>query len=250
MSALEQQIKLLRTEQLLSQSAEKHHEDIEDCKHIYDRFQVIAGSLKAMVANIAVLQELPEDAPESMQFSAEIQEQCSKASACLKIFVGIWQQKKSSALQDDALDDAHAALRELATQLEEKVEFCWSAWTGQLENSCRVEQVALDTQRGIPGVEQFYTEYVALRKKFLEQTKQLPPNVWAIQGVEKLAASMRQVRDQMVFDLPADVIRFFNKLNQLGSQGRAPLSMMTLEAFQWLKENDQLEQYTVSRKTY
>jgi hypothetical protein len=250
MSVLEQQIKLLRTEQLLSQSAEQHHEDIEDCKHIYDRLQDIASSLKSIVVNVAVLQDLPEDAPESMQLSAEMLEQRTKAIASLKIFAGVWQQKKSSAREDDALDNAHATLRELVIQLEAKVVSCWNAWTAQLESSCRVEQLMLDTQQGIPGVERFYTDYVALRKQFMVEAKQLPTNVWAIQKLEKLAANMRQVRDQMDFDLPADVGSFFNQLNQVGSLGRGPLSMMTVETFQWLQDHDLLAQFVVSRKAY
>ena len=248
MSPLEQQIEALRSEQLLSQSAGQAREAIKDCEHIYERFQAIVKNLKAMEASADVLKALPEDAPESMQLSSEIQQQCSKAIVSLKTFTSIWQQKRSAALQDDALDNAHVALRDLATQLEAKVESCWRSWTAQLDNSCRVEQVMLDTQRGIPVVDQFYTEYVALRKQFLAGTKQLPENVWVIQGLEKLAASMQQMRDQMVFDLPADVILFFKQLNHPGNQGKAPLSMMTLSAFQWLQENDQLGQYIISRK--
>ncbi|WP_223534637.1 hypothetical protein [Pseudomonas sp. GL-B-16] len=250
MSMLEQQIQSLRSEQLLSQSAGQSRESIEDCKHIYERFQNIASSLKDMVANAAVLKALPADAPESMQLSAELQEQCGKATISLKAFNDVWSQKKSAARQDDALDNAQVALGKLTTALEEKVMSCWKTWVAQLDSLCRVEQVMLDTQRGIPGVDRFYAEYVALRKQFLAQAKQVPETVWSIQELKKLAERMQQVRDQMDFELPADVGLFFNQLNQLGSLGRAPLSMMTLEAFQWLQEHDLLGQFTVSRKAF
>lgn len=250
MSALEQQIRNLRSEQLLSQSAGQSRESIEDCKHIYERFQDIASSLKAMVANAAVLKALPADAPELMQLSAELQEQCSKALASLKLFIGVWSQKKSAARQDDTLNNAQVALGKLTAQLEEKVMSCWAAWTTQLDSLCRVEQVMLDTQRGIPGVERFYTEYVALRKQFLAQAKQVPETVWSIQELNKLAERMQQVRDQMDFDLPTDVGNFFNRLNQPGSLGQVPLSLMTLETLQWLQEHDLLGQFTVSRKAF
>lgn len=248
MSTLEQQIESLRSEQLLSQSAGQSRESIEDCKHIYQRFQDIASSLKDLVANTAVLKALPVDAPESMQLSSDLQEQCSKAIASLKIFISVWSQKKSAARQDDALDNAQVALGKLTAQLDEKVMSCWRAWTAQLDSLCRVEQVMLDTQRGIPGVDGFYTEYVALRKQFSAQAKQIPETVWSIQELKKLAESMQHVRDQMDFDLPADVRLFFNQLNQVGSLGRAPMSMMTLEAFQWLQGHDLLGQFIVSRK--
>lgn len=250
MSALEQQIRNLRSEQLLSQSAGQSRESIEDCKHIYERFQDIASRLKAMVANAAVLKALPADAPELTQLSEELQEQCSKALASLKLFIGVWSQKKSAARQDDALDNAQAALEKLTTQLEEKVLSCWKAWTSQLDSRSRVEQVMLDTQRGIPGVDNFYTEYVALRKRFLAEAKQIPDTVWKIQDLNKLAARMQELRGQMDFDLPADVSLFFNKLNQPGSLGQAPLSFMTQEAFRWLQEHDLLGQFTVSRKAF
>ena len=250
MSMLEQQIQSLRSEQLLSQSAGQSRESIEDCKHIYERFQNIASSLKDMVANAAVLKALPADAPESMQLSAELQEQCGKATISLKAFNDVWSQKKSAARQDDALDNAQVALGKLTTALEEKVMSCWKTWVAQLDSLCRIEQVMLDTQRGIPGVDRFYTEYVALRKQFLAQAKQVPETVWSIQELKKLAERMQQVRDQMDFELPEDVGLFFNQLNQLGSLGRAPLSMMTVEAFQWLQKHDLLGQFTVSRKAF
>lgn len=250
MIALEQQIRSLRSEQVLSQSAGQSRESIEDCKHIYERFQDIAGSLKAMSANAAVLKALPEDAPELMQLSADLQEQCSKALASLKLFIDVWSQKKSASRQDDTLNNAQVALGKLTAQLEEKVMSCWAAWTNQLDSLCRVEQVMLDTQRGIPGVERFYTEYVALRKQFLAQAKQLPETVWSIQELNKLAENMQRVRDQMDFDLPTDVGNFFNRLNQPGSLGQVSLSLMTLETLQWLQEHDLLGQFTVSRKAF
>lgn len=250
MSMLEQQIRSLRSEQLLSQSSGQSSKSIEDCKHIYGRFQDAASSLKNMVASAAVLKALPADAPESIQLSTELQEQCSKAIASLKTFIGVWSQKKSAARQDDALDNAQAALGALTAQLEEKVMSCWKAWTAQLDSSCRVEQVMLDSQRGIPGVENFYTEYVALRKQFLAQAKKMPETVWSIQDLRKMADRMGQLREQMDFDLPVDVSHFFNQINQVGSLGRTPLSTMTLEAFKWLQDHDLLGQFTVSRKAF
>ncbi|MDV5100037.1 hypothetical protein RYH74_22455 [Pseudomonas sp. LSJ-87] len=250
MTALEQQIKTLRNEYLLGQSAGQSRESIEDCKHIYERFHNVASSLKAMAANTAVLRALPADAPEFMQLSSELQEQCSKAIGSLNEFIGVWSQKKSAARQDDALDNAQVALEKLTTQLEEKVLSCWKAWTSKLDSLSRVEQVMLDTQRGIPGVDKFYTEYVALRKKFLAEAKQIPETVWNIQELNKLAVRMQELRDQMNFDLPADVGLFFNQLNQPGSLGQVPLSIMTWEAFQWLQEHDLLGKFTVSRKAF
>lgn len=250
MSVLEQQIKSLRSEQLLSQSAGQSRESIEDCKHIYERFQDIASSLKAMVANAVVLKALPADAPELMQLTSELQEQCSKALVSLKLFIDVWSQKKSAARQDDTLNNAQVALGKLTTQLEEKVLSCWKAWTSQLDSLSRVEQVMLDTQRGIPGVDKFYTEYVALRKRFLAEARQIPDTVWKIEDLNKLAARMQELRDQMDFDLSADVGRFFNQLNQPGSLGQAPLYFMTQEVFQWLQEHDLLGQFTVSRKAF
>ncbi|KFX68200.1 hypothetical protein TMS3_0120180 [Pseudomonas taeanensis MS-3] len=250
MSPLEHQIQSLRSEQQLRQSSEQSHEAIKDCKFIHARFQDIANSLKAKKHVTEVLKALPQDAPEAMQLSAETQQQCNKAITTLNVFAAVWQQKKSAALQDDALDNAHAVLEDLDSQLEKKVWSCWKAWTTQLDNSCRVEQVLLDTQRGIPGVDQFYTEYVALRAKLMAGTKILPENVWVIQDLAKLAENMRQVHEQMVFDLPVDVSNFFKYLNQSGNRAQAPLSMLTLETLQWLMENEQLGQYTVNRKLY
>ena len=250
MTSLEQQIKMLRNEYLLGQSAGQSRESVEDCKHIYERFQNVSSSLKAMAANAAVLRALPADAPELMQLSSELQEQCSKAIASLNAFICVWLQKKSAARQDDALDNAQVALEKLTAQLEEKVLSCWRAWVSKLDSLSRVEQVMLNTQRGIPGVDKFYTEYVALRKKFLAEAKQIPETVWNIQELNKLVVRMQELRDQMDFDLPADVGRFFNQLNQPGSLGQAPLSFMTREAFQWLQEHDLLGQFTVSRKAF
>lgn len=250
MSPLEQQIQALRSEQLLSQSSGQAREAIEDCKQIYVRFQDVAKRLKSRKVSAEVLKALPPDAPETMQFSAETQQQCNKAIISLNAFIAVWQQKKSATLQDDALDNAHSALVELGLELERKVQSCWDAWTAQLENHCRVEQVVLDAQRGIPGLDQFYTEYQGLRTKLISGTKNLPEDVWAIQDLEKIAESMRQVREQMVDDLPAEVSAFFKCLNQVGNKSQAPLSMLTIETLQWLIENKQLGQYTISRKFY
>lgn len=250
MSPLEQQIQALRSEQLLSQSSGKSRDAIEDCKQIYLRFQDVASRLKSRKKSADVLSALPSDAPETMQFSAETQQQCNKAIISLSAFTSVWQQKKSAALQDDSLDNAHSALVELDLEIEGKVQSCWRAWTAQLENHCRVEQIVLDAQRGIPGLDQFYTEYQALRAKLMSGTKNIPENIWVVQDLEKIAENMRQVRDQMVDDLPSEVSAFFKCLNQVGNKSQAPLSMLTIETLQWLIENEQLGQYTISRKLY
>lgn len=250
MSPIEQQIRALRSEQQLSQSSERSREAIEDCKHIYARFQDIANSLKARKVTTEVLKALPQDAPETMRFSSEMLLQCGKAIMSLKEFLDVWQQKKSGALQDDALDNAHGVLAELDSQLKEKVQSCWKAWTTQLDNSCRVEQVLLDTQRGVPVVDKFYTEYVDSQIKFIAGIRRLPENVWVIQELEMLAANMRRAHERMVFDLHPDVSSFFKYLNQPGNKAQAPLSMLTPETLQWLMKNEQLGQYTISRKLY
>lgn len=250
MIPLDQQIQALRSEQQLRQSSVQSHEAINDCKFIHARFQNIANSLKAKKDVIEVLKALPQDAPEAMQLSIDTQQQCNKAIINLKEFAAVWQIKKSACLQDNALDNAHAVLEDLDSKLEEKIQSCWKAWTTQLENSCRVEQILLDTQRGVPGVDQFYTEYVGLRTKLMTGTKKLPENVWVIQDLARLAENMRQVHLQMIFDLPADVSSFFKYVNQSGNKSQAPLSMLTVETLQWLIDNDQLGQYTVSRKLY
>lgn len=244
MIALEQQIQSLRSQQQLSQSSSQAENQIAECNAIRERFIDTATTLRVLVDKVVVLKDLPVDAPELIRVDEEIQGQIVKASASLTSCIGVWEQLKAAARQDDSLDNAKVALESLATQLEGKVDSCWTAWVASLRERSLVLPSVLESQNDIPGRGDLCRSYIAWQKEFTTLEKKGPLSAENIKILQDLTKKMQVVSSELEDSLPDSVRNFF----KLFRDGWLPLSAMTLEVFEWLQKNDLLGHFLIRRK--
>ena len=252
MRTLEQQLISLREQYQLSRSAGKAHEAIKDCGEIFSRLKPVIEALSVAVKHRSVLESLPEDAPERIDFDENLQRLRNLAASSLARFLQAWTSHKSEARQDDSLNAVEESLRQLSLCIDERLQSCWISWIGSLRDTFIVEQVILDTQRDIPGLERSYTRYVELQKQFKTLATQVPGAVSSLNDLQLIAKEMHAERGRMKFDLPQEVDAFFKRLNQHGGGGKVPLSEVSPQIFDWLSEQGLLANFTIerSRKLY
>lgn len=252
MRTLEQQLIALREQYQLSRSAGKAHEAIKDCGEIFSRLKPVIDALSVSVKHRSILEALPEDAPEQVDFDEDLQELRNLAASNLARFLQVWMSQKSEARQDDSLNAVEESLRQLSLRIGERLQSCWINWIGSLRDRFIVEQVILDTQRDIPGLEHSYARYVELQKQFKVLARQVPDSISSLGDLQHLAKEMHAERGQMKFDLPQEVDAFFKRLNQHGGSGKVSLSEVSPEIFDWLREQGLLANFTIerSRKLY
>ncbi|SEI52064.1 hypothetical protein [Paraburkholderia diazotrophica] len=252
MRTLEQQLLTLREQYQLSRSAGKAHEAIKDCSEIFSRLKPVIDALSMSIKNQSVLEALPENAPERVDFDNELQRLRDHAASNLSRFTQAWTSQKSEARQDDSLNAVTDSLRHLSLSIDQHLQSCWTNWIESLRGTFIVEQVILDTQRDIPGLEQSYTRYIELRKQFKLLSSQIPDAVSSLSDLQSIARAMRAEREGMKFDLPPEVDAFFKRLNQHDGAGKVPLSEMSPKIFDWLREQGLLANFSIerSRKLY
>ncbi|MGE6384756.1 hypothetical protein ACQKEN_03665 [Pseudomonas sp. NPDC078416] len=244
MIALEQQIQSLRSQLQLSQSSSQAENQIIDCNAIRERFIVVAATLRTLVDKIVVLRNLPADAPEFIRVDEDIQRQVIKATASLTSCIGVWEQLKAAARQDDSLDNSKMVLDSLAIQLESKVDSCWRGWVASLRERSLVLPSVLESQKDIPGRGDLCRSYIGWQKEFAILEKAGPSSVENIITLQDLAKKMQAVSSELEDTLPDSVRNFF----KLFRDGWLPLSAMSSEVFEWLQKGDLLGHFLIRRK--
>lgn len=248
MSLLKQQINTLKEEFLHSKSSGDSKNIIDDCEDLHKRFKPVSENLDLLISSIDVLKSLPHNAPESVLLSDELIDNCKLNIKILNKLILEWNSKKTNILQTDLVDDAYKSLYALEKELAIKVNSSWRSWIEKLEESFRVEDFLLDSQRGIPGLSDIHNKYIELRKIFRAESKNLPKNIWSIQNLERVSVDMQDLSKQMQQDLPVDIVDFFKHINN--NNGQAPLSLLTPNVLDWFKEHNQLGGFTIHRKLY
>lgn len=246
MVTLNKQIGLLNEQLQLSQQA-------DNARHILEQYDLIRtplfdgnDSLKTLYNQSLVLQNLPEDAPQKMEFSDEVRGTAKLALSTLQTFTDRWQSEGHEARQGNDLSSATNSLNGLVSTATTEVDQCWKSWKESLSTLVALEDVLLESQKNIPGLEAIYKDFVKNRDEFRALVAKFPKDVMAIQRLQQLRDSLLQLKAKMQFDLPPEVAIFFKQLDSLTR--KVSLSSMTPEVFEWLRLNNLIDAYVVSRK--
>ena len=246
MVTLNEQIGLLDEQLQLSQHA-------DNAKHILGEYEAIRAplskvydSLKTVYEHSLVLQKLPEDAPQKMVFSKEVGEAVKSAISALQAFTVRWESEGHAARQGNELSFATNSLNSLISSGTAEVEQCWMSWRGSLESLVALEDIVLQSQKNIDGLEETYKIFVKGRQEFRELVAKYPKDVMDIKKLQQLSDSLQRLKAKMQFEYPQEVATFFKQLNSLTR--KVSLSAMTPEVFEWLRSHNLLDNYVVSRK--
>lgn len=246
MTTLSEQINLLEEQLDLSQQA-------GHAKHILNEYEVIRkqlseaeDSLRVMHSRFQVLQALPEDVPQKMEFSGEVREVAKRALFLLQTFSTRWEAERHESRQGNELRVATESLKSLSVIGKAEVDKCWRRWVELLKSLVALEDLLLESQKSIPGLEKTYNDFVKNRHQFIELVDKFPQNAQDIKRLQELSATMQSLKEKMQFDLPEDVATFFKQLD--GLNHRVSLAAITPEVFDWLRSQNLLDAYVISRR--
>jgi len=246
MATLNEQIGLLNKQLQLSQQADKKKHILEEYELIRKPLSECSDSLKTMFDRSLLLRSLPEDAPSKMAFSKYLRDVAKIATIALQTFNARWLLEDHEARQGNDLSFAINSLNGLISSSKDEVEQCWKSWKESLETLVTLEDVLLESQKNIPGLEAIYKAFVKNRQEFRTLVAKFPKDVSEIKKLQELSNTLLQLKAKMQFDLPQEVAIFFKELD--GFTRKVSLSTMTIDVFEWLRSHNLLDAYVVSRK--
>ncbi len=246
MVTLNTQISLLDEQLKLSQQADNSKHILEEFENIRGALSNVNSLLKKVYEQFLVLQNLPEDAPQKIEFSEEIRDSAKSASMALQTFAERWVAEGHVARQGNELSVVTNSLNSLISSGSAEVEQCWKSWRESLVSLVALEDILLESQKNIPGLEDNYKAFVKNRQEFRVLVARLPLDESEIKKLQQLSDTLQKLKAQMQFDLPQEVAIFFKQLDSLNR--KVSLSAMTPEVFAWLRLHKLLDAYVVSRR--
>lgn len=246
MATLNEQIGLMDTQLKLNQQAGNARHILGEYETIHGQLSQVDEPLKTVYERSLVLQKLPEDAPQKMNFSEEVRAIAKSALSVLQTFTDRWNSERHEARQGNDLARATASLKSLIGLCSTQVNQCWQSWATSLETLVGLEDFLLESQKNIPGMEITYDAFVRNRNQFRELVGKFPEDADDIKDLQRISTLMQQLKDKMQFDLPVEVATFFKHLDSINR--RVSLATMTPEVFEWLRSHNLLDSYVVSRK--
>lgn len=244
MTTLNEQIDLLSGQLQLSQQADDARHILQECNLIHTPLFSVDESLKTVCKRFRVLQALPDDAPQKMEFSDDVLEVAKNALFALQKFAARWGKEGYEARQGDDLALTTDILEAFVRAGSGEEDKCWQDWLDSLERLVALEDVRLRSQKNIPGMEKIHDDFVQTRTKFRELVAEFPEDSNDIERLQQISVTMQELRNKMRFDLPEEVATFFKELDSVSR--RVSLAKMTAEVFEWLRSNDLLDDYVVS----
>ena len=160
-------------------------------------------------------------------------------------FIDHWEREGFNARQGSSLEDFKEAVSTLNGSIKQTNAEIWADWTDSLRAKFAVEEYLLDAQRGIDSVEQRRDEFKRKRDVFEEKSTRIPDDMAMIGDIRNLVKALVALLDQMDHDVPEEVKQFFDSIS--GHRGAAPISMLTPEVFEYLRENKALDNFVVQR---
>lgn len=247
MSTLKQQMAKLQEQITLSKQAGNAKHLIEDCNVIFGRLEQKKIQSEQAIRLYNTLKSLPEDADRQIAASTELREQIQTSQYLLQEFHSKWIEDNAAARNGDELANTESSFDRLIGLLNDESKECWRAWTDRLLGDTAIEDVLLERQKNIPGMESNCTNYVRRRQNLENLTRKPPADELAIDTLVLIRDELITFRSEMDHDLDDEVAEFFRCLNSKYERG-VPLSLLTDKVFEWLKKHDYLEKFAITRR--
>lgn len=246
MTTIKQQMADLKNEITLNQQADNKKHILSELETIREPLSRANSAMQSMLDSYHILQNLPEDTPEKIEFSQEIKEGAKTAKFALESFYNLWHQEEHRARQGNDFANTLNTLGSVLSSCQTTITDCWQKWVNALRSEVHLEPILLESQKNIPGLKQVYEDFVLYRDRFQELTKRFPEDLDIINELVQLRDQLVELKGKMQFDLPKDVGVFFNDLNSLHHQ--VSLTLLTTDVIEWLKNHDMLDEFVVSRR--
>lgn len=275
MSTLRQQFAEMQKQLDLSVQASKATQIIEKCGIVISKTDTVAGHYGRLKYQYPALQSLPSDlrvnwredqrnelknAANSVnnllsQWSRWLNNQTQVTAAAntqssdepLDETLTMQEPTAYDIIQNDSLTNCVSQALSLHRTLSDQLKNAWEEWQQILYQQIQVDSKTLDAQQKLEKLKEITDEYLSLRDKFDTLIQPLPENGESVTKIRAMAEHLNTLRGMMKTDWPEAVQNFLDRIN--GPQRNKPtLSALTTEVFEWLRDEDMLEDFVITRK--
>lgn len=150
-------------------------------------------------------------------------------------------------IQNDSLTHCVSQLGTLHKDLSKELKDAWDAWLEELHQQVHVDDKTLNFQKNANKFDDIASDYERRRQDFENLTQCQPVSGEKIHQIKALAEKLYSLRSRMKTDWPDVVQAFFNSIN--GPQSHRPtLSALTPEVLEWLRDEEMLDEFVITRK--
>lgn len=246
MTALREQVCKLRDGLETSRENHEHGVAIQVYEAMLDRFKPLYEGLESGIAEKTAGQlVLGLDIAQTLKHQEG--EKLGLAKVCLDDLKKGWIEEDHRVKQNPVFAKCLSSLDAYRAEWLGNMRATLQAWIAERDAELALPDPALETQRRIPELkrhvdryEQAYSTFRDIARKSLDVT--------AAKELLQCIISIKSAKDQMIFDLPEQVKRFFYALQEAPSGGGAQLSFLTDEVTKWLEEHHQTSNYVIRRK--
>ncbi|WP_446028212.1 hypothetical protein [Lelliottia amnigena] len=275
MSTLRQQLAEMQKQLDLSVQASKATQIIEKCGIVISKTDTVAGHYSRLKYQYPALQSLPSElrvnwredqrnelknAANSVnnllsQWSRWLNNQTQVAAAAntqasdepLDETLTMQEPTAYDIIQNDSLTNCVSQALSLHRTMSDQLKNAWEEWQQILYQQIQVDSKTLDAQQKLEKLKEIADEYLSLRDKFDTLIQPLPENGESVTKIRTMAERLNTLRGMMKTDWPEAVQNFLDRIN--GPQRNKPtLSALTTEVFEWLRDEDMLEDFVITRK--
>ncbi len=247
MTLLLEQIKDLESQFNALVSGSESREAIDDYVNILQKINPVVADFTEKVNQRSVLMELPDDnSPEG--FSLSEQEKMLNIRVCSDIFDENFKEKDHKVSHGDDLSNLCNSIEGIIVIVSSKNKLGWSSWIQSLASSIDISESLLAEQENIPHLLKICEQYRQKMTSFNVLIVRIPTEVTTILEISKLADELKELIEKMDFKLPEEVKEFFKSIHSVIDRNEAPLSMLSNEVLQWLRDSGELDRFVVKRR--
>ncbi|CNK94652.1 hypothetical protein [Yersinia frederiksenii] len=275
MTTLRQQLAEMQKELNLSVQAGKASQIIDKCNLVYSKTSTIAEKFALLKQQYPAQQHLPREI--GVIWNDEQRSELIAAAnsvKSLKLQWGRWLKNQSvdnpgeeeasqesldetltaseeptayDIIQNDSLTNCLSQLGALHKDLSKELEDAWDAWLEELHQQVHVDNKTLNLQKKANKFDDIAYDYERQRQDFENLAQSQPVCGEKIHQIKALAEKLYSLRSMMKTDWPDAVQAFFNRIN--GPQSLRPtLSALTPEVLEWLRDEEMLDEFVITRK--
>lgn len=275
MSTLRQQLAEMQKQLDLSVQASKATQIIEKCGIVISKTDTVAGHYGRLKHQYPALQRLPSEL--RVCWREDQRNELKNAANSVNNLLSQWSRWLNSQtqvaavantqasdepldetlttqeptaydiIQNDSLTNCVSQALSLHRTLSDQLKNAWEEWQQILYQQIQVDSKTLDAQQKLEKLKEIADEYLSLRDKFDTLIQPLPENGESVTKIRTMAEHLNTLRGMMKTDWPEAVQNFLDRIN--GPQRNKPtLSALTTEVFEWLRDEDMLEDFVITRK--
>jgi len=247
MTLLLEQIKDLEEQLNVLVSGSENREAVDDYVRILQKINPLVAKFTETVSQRSVLMRLPNDNFTSDFLPSEL-EKISNVRVNTNLFDENFKEKDHKISQGDDLSNLCDSISGFIVILSSNNEQSWSSWIQSLASSIDISESLLREQENIPHLIEICEQYRNKMTSFNVLIVKIPSDEKTIFAISELVDELKELIRKMDFELPEEVKVFFKLIQSYIDRNEVPLSMLSNEVLQWLRERGELDRFVVKRK--